>query len=212
MKQMARSPAHAHRCCSRPRRFGRRCPSPGRSASAPIPNNLPFSNQRGGGFENRLAEMIARDLNVRVSYTWWAQRRGFFRNTLNAGACDVVMGAPTGLGLLAASRPYYRSAYAFVMRNSMEPPLHSLDDPRLRRLRVGVHPAGDDGINPPPAHALAARGIVDNVAGYTLYGGYRRPNPPARLIEAVAEGRLDAAIAWGPPAGYFAARKRRLCA
>ena len=84
--------------------------------------------------------------------------------------------------------------------------LTSLDDPRLRRLRIGIHTIGDDYSNVPPAQALATRGIIHNIRGYSIYGDYSRPHPPSRLIEAVEHGEVDVAIAWGPLAGFFAAR------
>jgi mxaJ protein len=171
------------------------------------PNNLPFSNQKLEGFENRLAEIVARDLGASVRYTWWAQRRGFFRNTLKAGACDVVLGVPASLEMVAPTRPYYRSTYVFVFRKDRNINVRSFDDPILKTLRIGVQVAGDDGANMPPVHALAARGIVDNVRGYTLYGDYTRPNPPARILDAVAAGEVDVAVVWGPLAGYFAPRE-----
>lgn len=168
------------------------------------PNNLPFSNEKEEGFENRLAELIAREMGVELTYTWWAQRRGFVRNTLNTGACDVIMGIPSSFELARATRPYYRAGYVFVYPEASGFEVRSLDDPILQRLRIGVHTIGDDYANVPPAHALAARGIVENVVGYTIYGNYAEPNPPARLIEAVARGEIDLAIAWGPLAGYTA--------
>jgi mxaJ protein len=171
------------------------------------PNNLPFSNRRGEGFENRLAEIMARELGRKLEYTWWAQRRGFFRNTLNAGRCDLVMGVPSGFEIALTTRPYYRSTYALVYRKNAGYAPRSLNDLRLRTLRIGLHFIGDDYSNPPPAEALARRGIVRNVVGYSIYGDYREPNPPARLIEAVARGEIDVAIAWGPLAGYFAKRQ-----
>jgi len=170
------------------------------------PNNLPFSNRRLEGLENKLARLIAADLAVPVSYTWWAQRRGFFRNTLKAGLCDVVMGIPSGFEMASPTRPYYRSTYVFLSRADRGDLVHSLDDPALRSLRIGVQLAGDDYANTPPAHALARRGIVSNVVGFTLYGDYARPNPPARIVDAVARGEVDVAVVWGPLAGYFAAR------
>jgi quinoprotein dehydrogenase-associated probable ABC transporter substrate-binding protein len=168
------------------------------------PNNLPFSNQRGEGFENKIAELLAHDLNERVEYTWWAQRRGFFRNTLKAGMCDVVMGVPSGFEMALTTKPYYRSSYVFVSRKDRHLNLSSFDDPLLRKLRVGVQLIGDDQSNAPPAHALTRRNIVDNVKGFTLYGDYSQPDPPARIVDAVAKGDIDLAIVWGPLAGYFA--------
>jgi len=172
------------------------------------PNNLPFSNSRGEGFENRIAELVAADFGAQLEYTWWAQRRGFIRNTLRAGACDVVMGIPNAFELALPTRPYYRSTYVFVHRADRGIDIRSLDDPALRRLRIGVPIIGDDYANAPPAHALARRGIVQNVVGFTVYGDYSRPNPPARIIAAVTRGEIDVAIAWGPLAGYFARRQQ----
>lgn len=169
------------------------------------PNNLPFSNRHLEGFENRLAAMAAEDLGARLSYTWWAQRRGFLRHTLHGGACDVVFGIPAGSRGTLTTRPYYRSSYVFVTQRRRSLRLRSLDDPGLRRLRLGVQMIGDDFSNSPPAHALARRGLVANVVGYSVLGNYAEPNPPARIVEAVARGGIDAALVWGPQAGYFAA-------
>lgn len=171
------------------------------------PNNLPFSNDREEGFENRLAQLLAAELGATVRYTWWAQRRGFVRNTLRAEECDVVMGVPADYDLVLATRPYYRSTYVFVSKRDRGLRIRTFDDQRLHTLRVGVHVIGDDYANPPPAHALAARGIVTNVVGYSIFGDYSQPNPPARLIDAVARDEVDVAIAWGPLAGYFATRQ-----
>ena len=172
------------------------------------PNNLPFSNERGEGFENKIAELLAEDLHEKLEYTWWAQRRGFIRNTLKAGACDVVVGVPASFELAATTAPYYRSSYVFVYRKDKKLNVNSFDDPALRKLKIGVQMIGDDGANTPPAHALASRGVVENVRGYTVYGDYAQPNPPARIIDAVAKGDVDVAVAWGPLAGYFARRER----
>jgi len=168
------------------------------------PNNLPFSNEKEEGLENRIAELVAEELDAELSYTWWAQRRGFIRNTLKAGACDLVIGVPAGYELVETTDAYYRSAYVYVYRADGGLDLRSMRDPRLRELRIGVHLIGDDGANPPPAHALGEQGIVDNVVGYMIYGDYREPNPPARIVEAVARGDLDVAVVWGPIGGYFA--------
>ncbi|MFB6452775.1 substrate-binding domain-containing protein [Bradyrhizobium tunisiense] len=170
------------------------------------PNNLPFSNRAEAGFENKLAAMAAEYLDKKVSYTWWAQRRGFIRNTLKGGQCDVVMGVPAGYDLVETTKPYYRSTYVFVTRRDQHLDLSSMLDPRLHHLVIGVHLIGDDGNNPPPAQVLGEQGIVDNVRGYSIYGDYRKANPPARLIEGVENGEIDVAAAWGPLGGYFAQR------
>jgi mxaJ protein len=172
------------------------------------PNNLPFSNAKGEGFENRIAELIARDMGRKVAYTWWAQRRGFVRNTLNSGECDLIVGVPSSFDLTAVTNPYYRSTYVFVTRKDRGLEISSYDDPILKRLKIGVQLVGDDGSNTPPVHALGARGIRGNLKGYLVYGDYREPNPASRIVHAVANGDVDVAVVWGPLAGYFSARER----
>lgn len=172
------------------------------------PNNLPFSNEKREGFENKIAELLGREMNLPVEYTWWAQRRGFFRNTLRAGLCDVVIGVPESFELAATTAPYYRSTYVFVSRRDRNLNIKSFDDEQLKNLKIGVVMIGDDGTNTPPAHALSNRGITKNVAGYMIYGDYRQPNPPARIVDAVAKGEVDVAIVWGPLAGYFAKKEK----
>lgn len=172
------------------------------------PNNLPFSNERGEGFENKIAELLARDMGDRVEYTWWAQRRGFFRNTLRAGVCDVVIGVPSAVEMALTTKPYYRSTYVFLSRKDRNLKIASLDDPVLKDLKIGVQIVGDDFTNAPPAHALSRRNIVDNVRGFTVYGDYSQPNPTARIVDAVEHRDVDLAIVWGPLAGYFAKQSR----
>src|SRR3954466_14226188 len=161
------------------------------------PNNLPYSNERQEGFENRIAELVAHELKAELRYVWWAQRRGYIRNTLKAGLCDLFVGMPTGLDMLLVTRPYYRSTYAFVTKRN-GPRITSFDDPKLKRLRVGVQIVGDDYANAPPAEALTHRGIVKNVRGYTVIGDYHEPNPPSRIVRAVANSEVDVAVVWGP--------------
>ena len=172
------------------------------------PNNLPFSGRSAAGFENQIAGVLARALGARLEYTWWAQRRGFFRNTLKAETCDIVVGVPVGLGMARTTAPYYRSTYAFVTRADRKLAIRSLGDPRLSTLRIGVQLVGDDGANAPPAHALARRGIVDNVVGFHVIGDYAKDSPPADIVRAVVDRSIDVAIAWGPLAGGFAAHSK----
>lgn len=168
------------------------------------PNNLPYSNQQQQGFENALATMIAKDFGTEVSYSWYPQRGKFFRNTLNSGVCDVVMSVPTGFRATATTQPYYRSTYVFVSRRDRHLKIRSLDDPRLRRVRVGVHILGDGDSSLPPVQSLLNRGIVRNLVGYSIFGNLAEKNPSADLIKAVTRGEVDVAVAWGPLAGYFA--------
>jgi mxaJ protein len=170
------------------------------------PNNLPFSNQRQEGFENRLATLIAGEMGATLRYTWWPQRRGFLRNTLLANSCDVVMGVPPGTERVRTTAPYYRSTYVFVYRKDRGLHIQSLDDPALKTLRIGVQLVGDDYANTPPVHALSRRGIRGNLVGFSVFGDYSQENPPARIIDAVISRDVDLAVAWGPLAGYFARR------
>jgi mxaJ protein len=167
------------------------------------PNNLPFSNQREEGFENRLAEILARDLSAKLEYIWWPERKSFMKGSLNAGLCDVVLGVPTALDTVAVTRPYYRSTYVFVSR---PPGIASLDDPRLDKMRIGVHLVGED--YAPPANALARRGLSGNLVPFLLFAEQGVENPPGRLVDAVAQGDVDVAIIWGPFGGYFAKREK----
>lgn len=171
------------------------------------PNNLPYSNVRGEGFENAVAEVLARDLGRTVSYYWQPQRRAFLRTTLDARACDVVMSIPTRLERVRATRPYYRSSYVFVTRRDRRLDLRTFDDPRLRDLRIGIQVTGDDYANPPAAQALAARNLVDRIRGFPVYGDYSRPSPQRTIVDAVASGDVDVAVVWGPLAGYFGPRE-----
>lgn len=171
------------------------------------PNNMPFSNDREQGLENKIAELVARDLGRRVEYFWAPQRRGFVRNTLRAQHCDVLMGAPAHYDLARTTRPYYRSGYVFVSRRDRKLDIASFDDSRLRRLQIGIQIVGNDYANPPAAQALAARRLVGNVHGYTVYGDYSQRDPQRAIVDAVASGDVDVAVVWGPLAGYFAARE-----
>jgi mxaJ protein len=171
------------------------------------PNNLPFSNRAGEGFENKLAQTAARAMGKQVEYTWEPQRKQFLKDTLDADKCDVVMSLPTQDREELTTRPYYRSAYALVYRTNAPYRLKSLDDPRLRKLKIGVHSLGDDWVDLPGGATLAARGIIDNVHIYKMDADQSRANPAADLMDAVARGEVDVAIVWGPRAGYFATRE-----
>jgi quinoprotein dehydrogenase-associated probable ABC transporter substrate-binding protein len=174
------------------------------------PENMPQSNQKQEGFENKIADVIAKDFGASTRYTWWGQRRGFIRNTMNAtleeGRCDVVIGVPEGYDLVRTTKPYYRSTYVFVYPKDKGPQIKSLDDPILKRIKIGVHLLGDDYTNPPPVHELSKRGVVGNLTGFSTF--YSADNPPSAIIDAVASGKVDVAIVWGPAAGYFVKQQR----
>ena len=167
------------------------------------PNNLPYSNDKMQGFENRIAELVAKDLGMELSYFWYPQREKFFRRTLNSGMCDVVMGVPSGFDEADTTRPYYRSSYVFVSRRDRDLHIHSFDDPRLKALSIGVHILGNGDDSLPPVHALTTRGIVTNLVGFSIFGNLNEANPAADLIQAVTDKKVDVAVAWGPLAGYF---------
>jgi mxaJ protein len=172
------------------------------------PNNLPFSNQKGEGFENKIAELIAADMHRPVEYTWWAERRGFFRSTLKDGKCDVVMSVPAAFEMGAATKSYYRSTYVFVTRKDRHLDIKSFDDPQLKNLKIGVQVLSGDGTNTPPAVALTNRGMHDNIRGYTVYGDYTQDSPPKEIVDAVVNKYIDVAVVWGPLAGYWAAKQK----
>jgi mxaJ protein len=165
------------------------------------PDNLPNSNKAGEGFENRLAELLASTWNSRLEYVWWAAPRGMMR-MLNGTYCDVWLQIPAGFDLSGVTRPYYRTGYAFVRRQD-GPDVTSLDDPRLKTLKIGVHLFAADGENTPPAMALSSHGVVGNLVGFstTYSGGLDRP---VDIIQAVVDRKIDIALVWGPIAGYWA--------
>jgi quinoprotein dehydrogenase-associated probable ABC transporter substrate-binding protein len=169
------------------------------------PDDLPFSNERQEGFENKIAQLMAAELGDSLVNVWWPHRRGFVRNTLRAGLCDLIVGVPKGFDPVLTTKPYYRSTYYFVYRQGRNLDIRSLDDTVLRHLKIGVNLIGYDYTNTPPAHALSARGVVGNLVGFhTFYTP--TADRPHDIIDAVANGTVDVAIVWGPLAGHYASR------
>jgi quinoprotein dehydrogenase-associated probable ABC transporter substrate-binding protein len=165
------------------------------------PDNLPLSDSTGAGFENKIAELMAKTWNAKLQYTWWAAPRGISR-MLNGKYCDVMIQAPAGYEIAGLTRPYYRTSYAFVQRKDAPHPVTSLDDPALKKMKIGVHLFAADGENTPPAMALSAHGVVGNLVGFgTAYYGVE--DRPSKIIEAVRDKQVDIAIVWGPIAGYW---------
>ena len=162
------------------------------------PNNLPFSNQAGEGFENKIAELLADDLGVDLAYTWHPQAVGFVRNTLGARACDVVMGIVATSELMQNTNPYYRSSYALVQRADADTKVTSLADPTLADLRIGAV------ARTPPIDVLAQQGLLKNLRPYHLMVDTRYDSPGRDMVEDLAAGEIDVGVLWGPIAGYWA--------
>lgn len=168
------------------------------------PDNLPFSDSKQQGFENRIAALIAKELGDSVTYLWWPSRRGFVRNTLGAVECDVIMGVPKGFDPALETKAYYRSTYYIVSRADRHIDLTTLSDSSIKNYKIGVNIIGYDYTNTPPAEALAARGISKGLKGYSTF--YGEEHQPGDIIDGVVKGEVDIALVWGPLAGYFAKR------
>ena len=163
------------------------------------PDNLPYSNERLEGFENRIAAVVAAELGAAPVYAWWPHQRGLVRNTIDAGTCDVIFGVPEGLDFVLWTQPYYRSSYVMAYRGDRGYAFQSLDAPELQELRIGVH------VNTPPEESLARRGLLDNVSTYSLFFDPRGDRDrPRKLLDDLVAGAVDVAVAWGPLAGYAA--------
>jgi quinoprotein dehydrogenase-associated probable ABC transporter substrate-binding protein len=165
------------------------------------PANMPFSNDKNEGFENKIAEIVAAELKVQVEYTWFPQATGFIRQTLFAKRCDVVIGYAQGDELVLNTNHYYRSTYALLYRAGTGlDGVVSLADPRLKDRRIGVI-AGT-----PPANIMAQLGLIQRAKPYPLMVDRRHDSPGERMINDIRSGDIDAGVLWGPIAGYFAAK------
>lgn len=162
------------------------------------PNNLPFSNEQLEGFENKIATLIATELDRPLHYRWWPQTVGFVRNTLQARLCDLIMGISAVNDLVQNTNPYYRSVYTLVYRRNAGLGLQTLKDPALKGLRIGVV-AGT-----PPVSLLTRYDLLGQTRSYERAVDTRRYNPARDAVADVAHGQLDLAVIWGPIAGYVA--------
>ena len=160
-------------------------------------NNMPFSNDKGEGFENKIAELLAGDLGIPVRYTWFPDTIGFIRNTLGARKCDLIIGTAAGNELVQNSNPYYRSTYAFLYRADVHP-VTSIDDPVLQSASIGIV-AGT-----PPVTLLMQKRLLGHLRSYQLLVDTRFNSPGRDLVHDVATGAVDVGILWGPIAGYYA--------
>src|SRR3982074_3315366 len=163
------------------------------------PRNMPFSNEKGEGFEHKLAELFAEKLQKKLDYMYFPQATGFVRMTLGAHRCDVIMGFPQGDELVQGTNPYYRTAYALVARpGSGLDEVTTLEDERLKGKHIGIV-AGT-----PPATNMAANGLMMNAKPYPLMIDTRVDSSAAAMIKDMMSGEIDAGILWGPMAGYYA--------
>jgi quinoprotein dehydrogenase-associated probable ABC transporter substrate-binding protein len=163
------------------------------------PRNLPFSNEKGEGFENKIAELLAAKLDKKLAYVWYPQATGFVRNTLGAHRCDLIPGFPQGDELVQSTNPYYRTAYALVIRpDTGLDDLDALTDPRLKAKRIGIV-AGT-----PPATYLAVNGLMPKAKPYPLVIDTRVDSSAQAMMRDLAGGEIDVGVLWGPLAGYYA--------
>jgi quinoprotein dehydrogenase-associated probable ABC transporter substrate-binding protein len=163
------------------------------------PRNLPFSNEKGEGFENKLAEFFAAKLQKKLDYMYFPQATGFVRVTLGSHRCDVIMGFPQGDDAVQGTNPYYRTAYALVAKQgSGLDDVTTLEDERLKSKHIGIV-AGT-----PPATNMAVAGLMANAKPYALMIDTRIDSSAEAMIKDLAKGEIDAGVLWGPIAGYYA--------
>jgi mxaJ protein len=166
------------------------------------PDNMPSSNDKLEGYENKLATLISQELKAKLEYVWYPTRRGYFR-ILNGMYCDLAIEVPAGLDMAGATKAYFRSGYVFVTRKgSGLDDINSLADPRLKKVKIGVNIYTSDAENSPPAMALSHYGVVGNLVGFSTF--FDENNRPEDIVNAVAKKDVDLAIAWGPLAGFYA--------
>ena len=166
------------------------------------PDNMPFSNEKGEGFENKLAELIAQKLDAQLEYSWFTESSGYIPNTVGSDACDLVMGYAQGTGLIEDTNPYYYTSYVLIYRQG-DANLEGVDrlsDPRLKNKRIGLF------ARTPPASILAMHGLVANAKPFETHAGESASKTAMAMIAEIASGELDAGLLWGPVGGYYAQR------
>ena len=161
------------------------------------PNNLPFSDEKKEGFENKIAELIGTDLDLSVDYVWFPQVVGFVRNTLRAHLCDLVMGTVAGDEVMQTTNPYYFTTYVMAYRADKGFHLEGMQDPQLAKLSLGVV-AGT-----PPADLLARYDLMPHTKPYALTVDTRVASPTHQMVQDVVDGTIDVGFLWGPIAGYY---------
>jgi quinoprotein dehydrogenase-associated probable ABC transporter substrate-binding protein len=163
------------------------------------PRNMPFSDEKGGGFENKIAELFAAKLHKKLDYTYYPQAVGFVRVTLGSHRCDIIMGYPQGDDLVQSTNPYYRTTYALITKPDSDlRDVTTLEDPRLKGKHIGIV-AGT-----PPATNMAAAGLMTTAKPYPLMIDTRVDSSAQSMIADLQSGAIDAGVLWGPMAGYYA--------
>lgn len=168
------------------------------------PDNLPYSNARQEGFENKVAALLAADLGRDLAYFWFPEHKGFIRKTLIDGQCDLLVSVPAGLPMLAETKPYFASSYVVVMRADDARHFTGFGDAWLADAKIGLQMVGNEGATTPPAVALSHRGFNQHITGFPMWGPEGSADVPGRIVSAVADGSVDVALVWGPFGGYFA--------
>ncbi len=168
------------------------------------PANLPYSSKTREGFENKIAALLAEDMHAQLDFFWFAEHKSFLRRTLLDERCDAVVSVPLGLPAVATTRPYFKSSYVAVTRSNDSRHFASFDDAWLHEARIGLQLVGNEGATIPPAVSLSRRGINQQITPFPMWSEDGSDNPQGRIINAVADGRIDVAFVWGPFAGYFA--------
>jgi quinoprotein dehydrogenase-associated probable ABC transporter substrate-binding protein len=182
----------------------------GHAGAAPVlrvcadPDNMPFSNSKKEGFENKLAELIAERLGDELEYSWFTETTGYVPNTMGDDACDLVMGYAQGTGLIEDTNPYYNTSYVLITRedDASLKGVETLSDPRLKQKRIGLF------ARTPPASILAMHGLISNAKPFETYAGETASKAAEAMIEEIASGKLDAGLLWGPVGGYYAQRSK----
>ena len=164
------------------------------------PESLPYSNQKGGGFENKIAEVLAKDLGKELTYEFWLDRQGYLRNTINAQRCDVIIGMGSDVDSLRTSKPYYRSGYVFVYRKSSNYNIKDWDSEDLKKGIIGI--VGES----PPTIPLRDHDLMANARPYRLQRDLNLS--PGHMIDDLVAGKIDVAIIWGPIGGYYAKQSK----
>jgi len=160
------------------------------------PDNLPYSNGKLLGFEDKIAELIASELGKKLSFQYAYYRQGFLRNTLNANRCDVVMSTTSDNDTMLTSIPYYRSTHVFVYRKDSGYDIKNWDSPDLKKGVIGI--IGQSPVTRP----LSDFGLMENARPYRMQRDLNLP--PSFLIDDLVKGDIDVAVIWGPIGGYFA--------